>query len=124
MDTILIEDIEVHFRVGVPASERAQPQRMLVSVELELDTRAAAATDDLGQTVNYFDLHQNITRLGEGREWKLIETLAEDITRLALAHPQARAASVQVKKFVLPQTRFVAVRISRSKADHSPAPER
>ena len=113
MDTIILKDIEVRFRIGVPAEERAQPQRLLISLELDLDTRAAAATDDLAQTVNYFDLHQRVVGLGEGREWKLIETLAEEVARIGLAHPLVQAARVEVKKFILPQTQHVAVCIER-----------
>lgn len=113
MDTIVIQDVEVRFHVGVPDAERAQPQRLLISVELDLDTRAAAAADDLAQTVNYFDLHQRIVRMGDGREWKLIETLAEDIARLVLGELRVQAVRVEVKKFILPETRHVAVRIER-----------
>lgn len=113
MDTIVIQDVEVRFHVGVPEAERTQPQRLLISVELDLDTRAAAAADDLAQTVNYFDLRQRIVRLGDGREWKLIETLAEDIARLVLGEPRVQAVRVEVKKFILPETRHVAVRIER-----------
>jgi len=113
MDTIILQDIEVQFRIGVPDAERARPQHLLISLELDLDTRAAAATDDLSQTVNYFDLHQRVVGLGDGREWKLIETLAEEVAGIALAHPLVQAVRVEVKKFILPQTRHVAVRIER-----------
>lgn len=115
MDTIVIKNLEVRFRVGVPDEERARPQRLLISVELELDTRAAAAVDDLAQTVNYFDLHQRIVHLGEGREWKLIETLAEEICRCVLVEPRVQVVRVVVKKFILPDTRHVAVRIERKR---------
>lgn len=116
MDTILIQDIEVRFRVGVPDEERAEPQRLLISVELELDCGAAAKTDDLGRTVNYFDVYHSITRLGDNREWKLIETLAEEIAALAMNHELVQVARVEVKKFILPNTRHVAVRIERERA--------
>ena len=42
MDTIAIEDLEVWFHVGVPDEERAHAQRLLISVEMDLDFRAAA----------------------------------------------------------------------------------
>jgi FolB domain-containing protein len=113
MDTIRIEDLEVRFRVGVPEPERAQPQRLLISIEMDLDVRAAADADDLGKTVDYFQVHQAVTRLGEGREWKLIESLAEELAGLVLRRPFVRVARVQVKKFILPNTRYVAVRIER-----------
>ena len=113
MDTIAIEDLEVRFHVGVPDEERAHAQRLLISVEMDLDFRAAAATDDLAKTVNYFEVQQTILRLGEGRQWKLIETLAEDVAALVLRNSLVRVVRVEVKKFILTNTRHVAVRIER-----------
>lgn len=115
MDTICIRDIEVQFRVGVPEEERARPQRLLISVEMDLDFRAAAASDDLSKTVNYFEVYQSITQMGADREWRLIETLAEEIAQLVLRHALVQAVRVEVKKFILPRTRDVSVRIQREK---------
>lgn len=35
MDQIIINELEVFMRVGVPEAERAKPQRLLLTVELE-----------------------------------------------------------------------------------------
>ncbi len=113
MDTIAIEDLEVWFHVGVPDEERAHAQRLLISVEMDLDFRAAATADDLAKTVNYFEVQQAILRLGDGRQWKLIETLAEDVAALALRNSLVQVVRVEVKKFILTNTRHVAVRIER-----------
>ena len=51
--------------------------------------------------------------LGDGREWKLIETLASDIANLVLREFAVESVTVEVQKFVLPETRYVAVRIER-----------
>ena len=37
MDQIIIQDLEVFYRVGVPKRERAKPQRLLLTVQLEHD---------------------------------------------------------------------------------------
>jgi FolB domain-containing protein len=47
MDQIIIKDLEVFYRVGVPDQERAKPQRLLLTVELEHDFTRAAGTDNL-----------------------------------------------------------------------------
>lgn len=115
MDTITLDEVEVFWRVGVPDEERAVPQRLLLSIRLSVDTRPAAATDDLAKTVDYFALHQRLHALGDGREWRLIETLAADVAKLALDPPAVRAVRVTVQKFVLPATRSVAVTIIRTR---------
>lgn len=113
MDTILIRDLCVLYHVGVPDQEREKPQRLLVTVEMALDLSAAAASDDLTQTVDYDAVCQRLLRFGEGRNWKLIEKLAEDIAGLVLKEFGAKSASVEVKKFVIPAARYVSVRVTR-----------
>ncbi len=114
-DTITLCDLEVRYRVGVPDEERACPQRLLLTIELDLDVAPAARTDDLTQTINYFAVSRRLLGLGEGREWKLIETLAEEIAALLLAEYPAEAVRVEVKKFILPETRYVSLRVSRNR---------
>src|SRR4051812_12913040 len=77
VDVIRICDLEVSYRVGVPDAERARPQRLLLDVRMEHDFRPAAATDDLTKTIDYFAVAQKLLKFGQGREWKLIEKLAE-----------------------------------------------
>jgi dihydroneopterin aldolase len=112
-DTITIHDLEVHYRVGVPAAERAEPQRLLLTVAMELDFAAAAAGDDLAHTIDYFAVSRRLLSLGEGRSWRLIETLAVEIAGLLREEFGAARVTVEVKKFVLLEARWVAVRVTR-----------
>ncbi|MEO6184059.1 MAG: dihydroneopterin aldolase, partial [Verrucomicrobiota bacterium] len=100
--------------VGVPDEERAQPQRLLITVEMEYDFSAAARSDDLNGTIDYFSVTQRLLNLGEGRNWKLIEKLANDIAELVLNEFHAAVAEVTIKKFIIPETRFVAVKIRKT----------
>jgi FolB domain-containing protein len=113
MDTIIICDLEVTYHVGVPEAERASPQRLLLSVQMEYDVGPAAAADDLGRTIDYSAVCQRLLRLGEGRSWKLIETLAAEIAFLVRDEFKAAVATVEVKKFIIPEARHVAVRVTR-----------
>ncbi|MCP5518961.1 MAG: dihydroneopterin aldolase [Verrucomicrobiales bacterium] len=113
MDTICIEELEVRFHVGVPDEERARPQRLLLSVRMALDMSAAAATDDLSATINYFDVCQRLQRMGEGRSWKLIETLAVEIAELVRREFEPEEVWVEVKKFIIPEARHIAVQVTR-----------
>jgi len=113
MDAITIEELEVHYRVGVPDAERAHPQRLLLTVVMEADTAGAAAGDDLAKTIDYYAVSRRLRRWGDERSWKLIETVAADIAALVLSEFGARRVTVEVKKFILPETRYVAVRITR-----------
>jgi len=116
MDTISLTDLEVHYHVGVPDAEREQPQRLLLTVEMQHDFTRAAASDDLRETIDYYAVSRRLLAFGEGRSWKLIEKLAADISAMVLADFGARAVTVEVKKFIIPEARHVSVRLSRSAA--------
>lgn len=116
MDTICIEELEVFYRVGVPDEERARPQRLLVTVYLGTDFAGAVAGDDLAGTIDYFAVCQRLLGLGEGRSWRLIETLAVEIADLVLEEFGAPRVTVEIKKFIIPETRHVGVRVTRPMA--------
>jgi 7,8-dihydroneopterin aldolase/epimerase/oxygenase len=113
MSKISISDLEVHYRVGVPDAERARAQRLLLTVEMESDFSAAAGSDAIADTIDYFAVTQRLLKFGEDREWRLIEKLAADIADLILAEFKPQAVSVAVKKFVIPQAQFVSVTFER-----------
>lgn len=114
-DTIIVQDLEVSYRVGVPDDERAKPQKLLISLELGCEFTRAAATDDLKHTIDYHAVCRRLLGFGEGREWRLIEKLAVEIAEMLLEEFGARLATVEVKKFILPEPRYVAVRVTRTK---------
>jgi 7,8-dihydroneopterin aldolase/epimerase/oxygenase len=115
MDKITIADLEVFYHVGVTEVERAQPQRLLLTVEMAHDFVAAQASDNLADTIDYAALTERLLRFGDGCHWELIETLASDIAGMILDDYSPQSVSVEVKKFVIPQARHVAVSLSRRK---------
>ena len=115
MSKISIVDLEVFYRVGVPDAERGQPQRLLLTIELESDFSAAAKSDSIVDTIDYYAVTQKLLKFGEGREWKLIEKLAADIADSILAEFKPSAVTVEVKKFIIPQARHVAVSFTKAR---------
>jgi FolB domain-containing protein len=113
MDCIIIKDLEVWFKVGVAKAERAKPQRLLLTIEMRQDFAQAAAADDLSRTIDYYAVTQRLQKLGQGKTWKLIETLASEIARVILQEFHPQSVVVEVKKFIMPETQWVAVRTER-----------
>ena len=94
MDKIRITDLEVFYQVGVTDEERAKPQRLLVSIEMEHDFTSAISRDNLADTLDYFAISQRLLRFGEDCHWQLIETLAADIAAMIRDEFQAKTVSV------------------------------
>ena len=111
---ITIADLEVHYCVGVPDDERARPQRLLLTVEMQFDFSTAAKTDSIADTIDYFAVSQRLLKFGDGKSWKLIEKLASDICQMILADFRPQSVSVEVKKFPIPQAKYVSVVVTRT----------
>ena len=111
-DQITIKDLEVRFHVGVPDDERAKPQKLLITIEMTHDLGPSGATDNLAETINYYTVCQAVKALAQARRWKLIEALADDICELVLDQFKPSAVRVVIKKFILPDTRWVSVEMT------------
>jgi len=117
MSKISIVDLEVFYCVGTTDQERAKPQRLLITVDMTHDYSSAAVSDRLEKTINYFDVAQELLKFGDGRNWKLIEKLSANIADYILAKFKPQAVTVQVKKFPIPQARWVSVSLTRSRPE-------
>jgi len=113
-DLIHVVDLEVWTRIGVPDEERAQAQRLLLSLEMTVaDFGPAARLDDVMLTVNYFDVTQRVKVFAAGRPRKLLETLAEELAADLLARFRIEKLRLKIKKFILPDAKWVGVEIER-----------
>ena len=112
-DTIVIEALELAAHIGVPDTERAERQRLTVSLRLEPRHGFAALDDELSRTVDYFAVCEAIKALATARPRRLIETLAGEIAMLVLRDFAVASVEVELRKFILPDTAFVAVRLRR-----------
>ncbi|SRR5581483_629465 len=115
MSYITIADLEVFYRVGVSEEERAKPQRLLISADMKFDFSSAAVSGRIERTINYYEVSQWLLKFGERRQWKLIESLATDIAEKILSSFPVEGVTVEVKKFVIPEARYVSVCLTRER---------
>lgn len=97
-DQIAIRGIRAFGYHGVLPEERAQGQLFVVDAVLTVDTRFAAAGDDLDQTVDYAGLAQRLVAIVEGDPVNLIETLAQRLADDCLKEDRVAAVEVTVHK--------------------------
>ena len=116
MPNISIIDLEVFYRVGVPDEERAKPQKLLLAIEMELPFAKAVRSDSIADTIDYFAVSQRLLRFGDGKNWKLIEKLATDICEMILTEFKPQSVTVEVKKFPVPQARYVSVSLTKERS--------
>ena len=114
-DEIRIAELELMARIGVPDEERAQPQRLVVSLTLRPHNPFAELTDNIAQTVDYAAVCEEVRRFVSARHVKLIETLAHEMAEHLLRTFALARVELELRKFVLPETRYVAARVIRDR---------
>lgn len=97
-DRILLTGLTVRGHHGVFDFERRDGQDFVVDVALELDTRPAAASDDVLDTVHYGELAEALAAVVGGEAVNLIESLAQRLADVCLADARVQAATVTVHK--------------------------
>ena len=97
-DRIVLRGLRGRGFHGVLPAEREAGQDFVVDVAVSLDLSAAAASDDVGDTVHYGDLAERVLALVEGDPVDLIETLAVRIAEACLTDDRVREVEVTVHK--------------------------
>lgn len=119
VDQLTLTGVRAKGHHGVFDFERAQGQEFVVDVVIDIDAGRPSSTDDLGATVHYGVLAEQIVSDIEREPVDLIETLAERIAATVLSHPAARRTSVTVHKPGAPITvpfSDVSITIDRGRA--------
>jgi dihydroneopterin aldolase len=97
-DRIRLAGLRVRGHHGVLPEERRDGQEFVVDVELTVDTRAAAASDQLADTADYGTLAARLAEVVAGEPVNLLETLAARLAEVCLRHPRVISARVTVHK--------------------------
>ncbi|MDT4938662.1 MAG: 7,8-dihydroneopterin aldolase/epimerase/oxygenase [Pseudonocardiales bacterium] len=117
-DRIRLSGLTVRGFHGVFEHERRDGQDFVIDVELEVDTRAAAASDDIADTIHYGTLAEQLAGVVSGEPVNLLETLADRLAAVCLADERVSAALVTVHKPQAPiplQFDDVVVQIRRTR---------
>ncbi|MEV0644818.1 dihydroneopterin aldolase [Phytomonospora sp. NPDC050363] len=97
-DRITLTGLTVRGTHGVYDFERAEGQDFGCDVVLEVDTRPAAESDDIADTIHYGELADALAAVLAGEPVNLLETLAERLAAICLADERVAACEVTVHK--------------------------
>ena len=108
LDRISLLGLRAFGRHGVLEHEGALGQEFIVDAVLGVDTRAAAATDDLALTVDYGALADRLAAIVAGPPVALIETLAGRLAAACLEAEAVREVEITVHKPHAPVAQIVS----------------
>ncbi|MFG2087946.1 MULTISPECIES: dihydroneopterin aldolase [unclassified Spirillospora] len=118
LDHIELRGLRARGRHGCLPAERELGQEFVVDAVLGLDTRPAAAGDDLSRTVDYGTLAGRLVAVVEGEPVNLLETLADRLATICLEDTTVCEVEITVHKPSAPVPHpftDIAVKIKRSR---------
>lgn len=111
---IQIHGLRINCHVGVPDEEIACPQDLIVHLEMTPRGSWQSLEDDINRTVDYAKVVSELEQIARSKRRRLIETLAVDMVDFLLEHHPLDRVQVTIEKFILPQTRSVAVVLEKT----------
>ena len=101
-DCVFVRGLEFEGNHGYSAAERRGTRRFRVNLVLELPLQAAAASDRIADTVDYWKVSEIVVALGTKSTFRLLEALAGAIAaKIQELYPNA-AVSIELEKLAPP----------------------
>lgn len=101
-DWIRLVNMSFYGYHGVHSEERRMGKKFYIDVELALDLGPAGRADDLTKTVDYAEVYGLIREIEAGKQYSLLEGLAEDIAKRLLERFPAQQVVVRARKAEVP----------------------
>lgn len=117
-DRIFLRGLTAECIIGFIDWERRVKQTVVVDLELPVDCRRAAVTDDVADTVDYKSVAKRVLAYIEASEFKLVETLAQRLALLLVEEFALEWVRISLNKpGAIRNSRDVGVVLERSRAD-------
>lgn len=100
MDKVFIDALEIECTIGIHDWERRIKQPIVFDIELGFENRQAAATDAIGDTVDYAEVIERVRALASTSSFKLLESLAEAVCGSVLRIHGVQSISLRATKRV------------------------
>jgi dihydroneopterin aldolase len=98
MDIIYLKALKIDTVIGIFDWERQIKQTVVLDLEMATDTRKAASTDQIEDTLNYKAVSKRLIDFVQNSEFQLVETLAERITEIVLTEFSVPWVRLQLDK--------------------------
>jgi 7,8-dihydroneopterin aldolase/epimerase/oxygenase len=113
-DEIHIEQLDIFTRIGVPEKERANSQKLTVSISLWPYQQTSDLADHIGRAVNYSTVAEETKDFVRDQSLSLIETLADRLASHLLKSFPIRRVTIELRKFALQDAKYVSVTVTRT----------
>jgi len=124
MDNVFIEGLEIEALIGIYDWERRIRQPLVFDLEMAFDNRRPAASDAIGDTLDYKAVSKRLIAYVSQSSFGLVETLAERCAAIVLHEFDVEHVRLKLSKpGAVRGARAVGVLIERSRATTPPLPK-
>lgn len=118
-DRIIINNLHAGGLLGIYGYEQRTPRNIVINAVLYTDISRPAASDDIGDAIDYDRVSATLIRFAGEAPILLLERLAQEMARLVLTEfPAVTSIQLKVEKpGSLPFATSAAIEIERSRAD-------
>ncbi|MCI5044654.1 MAG: dihydroneopterin aldolase [Aquisalinus sp.] len=95
---VFVRDLRLEAFIGAYEEEMGQSQPVIINIEMQVEEPSNPVSDQLEDVVCYNRLVRGIEDIISEGHIKLVETLAERIAAMCLAHPMGLSARIRVDK--------------------------
>lgn len=118
LDKVFIEGLEIEALIGIYDWERRIRQPLVFDIEMAFDNTVPAASDAIGDTLNYKAVSKRVIEYVSHSDFGLVETLAERVAALILAEFGVAQVRLRLgKPGAVRGARTVGVEILRRRAE-------
>jgi len=118
MDIVYLNDLRVDTVIGIYDWERRTRQTVIFDIEMGTDISKAAETDTIEHTLDYKAVAKRLFAFVGQSEFRLVETLAEQVAKILLEEFQVPWCRIRLnKKGAVRGVRDVGVIIERGRKD-------
>ena len=113
-DEIHIEQLDVFTLIGVPEEERANPQKLTVSISFWPYQQPGDVADHIERAVNYSAVAEETKNFVRDHSVSLIETLVDRLATHLLKSFPIQKVTIELRKFALQDAKHVSVTVTRT----------
>ena len=95
-----IKNIPAKVFLGIGEGERSMQQKILISVKFEVETHKAEISDNIEDTVDYFQVYEFVQHFPGMQNYNLVEKLHHDLFEALIREfPKIKNLSLKIEKF-------------------------
>ena len=98
MDIVFINQLKLETIIGIHDWERENQQPIILDIDIGCSIKSAAQSDQIEHCIDYFSVCERMKELAETHQYQLVESFAEEVSRIILQEFMAQWVRVKLNK--------------------------